>query len=140
MVKGRNGIGMILLHCDADRISKLTISRYTNQYILRGDRFIHNNVIIRMMRTYLMAQTQSANGISGDSDPLNTSTPASENLRPLDPSGSHTIEASVRTDDAPTAALRTKAVDELLKFAEFVKGAIDFRVPGRLTMDTVVKG
>ena len=71
---------------------------------------------------------------------MEASAPQKEDLEPVDASGAYVVEAYVAADDGTSTELREKGVAELLKFAKDVDGAIDFRVPNRLALDTVVKG
>lgn len=77
---------------------------------------------------------------SVDSDPLESPPPSVENLEVVDKSGTYVVEAYIRTEDAPSPALRERATEELLKFAKTLEGAIDLRPINRLSLDTVVKG
>ena len=75
-----------------------------------------------------------------DSDPIDSPPPLSGDLAVVDKSGAYVVEAYIRTEDAPSPALREKASEELLKFAKTLEGAIDLRPINRLSLDTVVKG
>ena len=60
-------------------------------------------------------------------------------LQLLDPSGTFLVEAMARIEDRTKPALLASAVQELNSFRQLVKGAIDLRVPERLSLDTRVK-
>ncbi|KAK3686343.1 hypothetical protein LTR37_019933 [Vermiconidia calcicola] len=97
--------------------------KLASEHSVSGHRFISGNVIIRIFRIYIKT-------------PVEFEIP----LRLLDPSGTYIVEALIRTEDGSSSALRDKAMEELLAFAETVKGAIDLRVPDRLALDPRVKG
>ena len=99
-----------------------------------GSRFVYGNVVIRLTRLYALTVQ------AGDDSPIGASPPDRKDLTILDRSGTYLVEAFIRTEDGPSATLREKAVEELLKFAKMLEGAIDFRPANRLSLDTVVKG
>lgn len=100
-------------------------------YVAKGTRFVQGNVVVTINRTY--QQTPSA-------DPIDTTMPTEPDMsRPLDPSGSYTVQACVRVEADASTALRDQAAKELLAFAESLKGAVDLRAPDRLALDPRVK-
>ena len=93
------------------------------QYTASGQRFICENIIIRVTRMRPASLTPT--------DPVHGTPPLSEDLPLLDASGSYVIEAGIRVVDGASSAKREEAKTELLDFAEKVKGSINLVVPDR---------
>jgi mediator of RNA polymerase II transcription subunit 18 len=124
---------------------------YKTQYIVRGSRVVHANVVISLF------QILTAAGVTGednDQDPLDRPPPSPTDLpsaestassdssswRLLDPSAAYIIEAAVRVADPSNARLTGIAVEELAAFKAEMAGAVDFYMPDRFALDTRVKG
>lgn len=106
---------------------------FATQYTCRGSRFVQNQtVVIRMTRTFVLLHASEA-------DPLNGLSPVEDTLQLLDRSGTFLIEAYTVVDDVSNAALRERAIRELQQFTQTLEGVLEFRVPGRLALDTTVK-
>lgn len=111
------------------------MSRYINQYIAPGHRFIHNQaIIIRVTRI------QSVPEGTGALEPLDAPVPNPADCMPVDPSGTFLFEACIRVEDGSNSTLTSKAMDELMAFKKLLDGAVDLKVPERLSLDTRVKG
>lgn len=94
---------------------------------------MQNNVVIRVTRTLILTNTPAG-------DNLDSCPPPKEYLEPVDPSGAYVVEGYIAAEDGISTETREKGVNELLKFTKDLEGAIDFRVPSRLALDTAVKG
>lgn len=112
----------------------LTHWRYVNQYLTDGHRFIHNNIVIRIYRIKLVPEG------TGALEPLDAPLPAPEELKLLDQSGTWMMEVFIRIADGTNSKLLGEATKELLALQREVEGAIDLRVPERLSLDTRVPG
>jgi mediator of RNA polymerase II transcription subunit 18 len=124
---------------------------YKTQYIVRGSRVVHANVVISIFQILVAS---GATSDDSDQDPLDrpppslTDLPSSESAtsttnskwRLLDPSAGYIIEAAVRVADASNARLTGIAVEELAAFKAEMAGAVDFYMPDRFALDTRVKG
>lgn len=120
---------------DAERLRDPAATKYAGTNVLSGARFIHNNVIIRVYRAYAIPSP----AVDDASSPLSSSPPDAEVLKPLDASGAYVVEACVRVEDKGDSKLLEKAREELLGFKRMLEGAIDLKVPDRLSLDTRVK-
>ena len=103
------------------------------QYVTKGSRFVHGNVVVHVSRYY------AASSQANEKDLLDSAPPSQQGLEPLDKSGTWIVEAYVRTEDGPSPTLRERATNELLKFAKELEGAVDLRPVNRLALDTAVK-
>lgn len=112
----------------------LTGNRYINQYLTLTQRFVHNNVVIRVFRILSVPEG------TGALEPLDAPTPLMADCRPVDPSGTYLFEALVRIEDGTNSKLVEQATNELLALKKQLDGAIDLKVPDRLALDTRVKG
>lgn len=108
--------------------------RYVNQFIAPTDRFVNNNVVVRIFNVLSVPEG------TGALEPLDAPTPTLEDCWPVDPSGTYLFEASIRVEDGNNSKLTGQATHELLAFKEQLEGAVDLRVPDRLALDTRVKG
>jgi mediator of RNA polymerase II transcription subunit 18 len=106
--------------------------RQIAQFIVEGDHFVQDNVVVRIMRAYAMKQTSAE-------DPLSLLPTPNANIQALDTSGAYVVEASIRATDESSSELREKAKKELLGFSKSLEGAIDFYAPDRLVLDTRVR-
>ena len=93
--------------------------------------FVHHDTVLRLTRL-LCFPPSSQVAIDQPLLPL-------DDLVLLDASGAWTLEASVRIDDRSKPALVRAATDQLLGLQRDLKGAVDLRVPERLSMDTRVR-
>lgn len=102
-----------------------------SSFIRTGTRFVNGNVVIQIFRIYKIDKTSTGTSL----DELSST----EQGKLLDPSGAYVIKAFVRTEDGVDSSVRDRAREELLRFAETVKGAIDLYAPDRLALDPRVK-
>jgi len=70
---------------------------------------------------------------------LNPSLPPFDSIKPLDPSGSYILQASIRVNDQAGTALIDAGVEELKAFKTLMKGCVELDAPDRLLLDTRVK-
>ncbi|KAK5127354.1 hypothetical protein LTR85_006693 [Meristemomyces frigidus] len=108
--------------------------RYINQFITSTQRFVHNNVIVRVSRILSVPEG------TGALEPLDAPPLVLADCRPVDPSGSYLFEAYVRVEDGTNSKLTEQAMSELMALKSQLEGAVDLRVPDRLSLDTRVKG
>jgi len=106
--------------------------KFVSQYITSGVRFVNHNTIIRLTRLF-------ASSVPAGADILGVPSPAVENANLLDPSGTYTLEVCVRVEDGGISGLRDRAVKELESFKKELDGAVDLKVPDRLSMDPRVR-
>lgn len=125
---GISSSSIYIIHGSAEK------SRYVNQFIAPTQRFVHNNVVIRVSRILSVPEG------TGALEPLDAPTPVLEDCRPVDPSGSYLFEAYVRVEDGTNSKLMEQAMQELMAVKNQLEGAVDLRVPDRLSLDTRVKG
>ena len=105
---------------------------------------MHNNVIVLLYRLLRVPETNS--------NPLKVSGGRSEagpgsldavhhlsSWKPLDPSGSYILQASVRVQDGSKPESMSLGTSELQNFKEMLKGVVDLEVGDRLAMDTRVR-
>nr|POF14207.1 mediator of rna polymerase ii transcription subunit 18 [Quercus suber] len=109
-------------------------NKYRNQFILRGHRFIHQNIIIRVYRICWVAEGHGA------LEPLDAPLPLLSECRAVDPSGSYMIDAFIRFEDATNSKLAEQAIKEIIAFKSSLDGALDLHAPKRLALDSRVKG
>jgi mediator of RNA polymerase II transcription subunit 18 len=133
---------------------------YKTQYIVRGHRVVHANVVISifqiLVETPQAASTDNIGDDAAQKDPLDRPSPSPASLpssgtsalqtssdsatwRLLDASGAHIVEATVRVADPSNARLTGIAVEELAAFKAEMAGAVDFYMPDRFALDTRVK-
>lgn len=114
-------------------LTEFAISRYRNQYILRGHQFIHNDVIIRVYRLCWAAEGHGA------LEPLDAPLPLLSECRAVDPSGAYMIDATIRFADATNNKLAEQAIKQIMAFKGSMDGAVDLHAPNRLALDPRVK-
>jgi mediator of RNA polymerase II transcription subunit 18 len=120
---------------DLARLNNSDLYKYAYQYVLRGHRFIHGNIIVRLYRFYY-----SPKKASGLEKPIDDAPPSTmDDLSPIDLSGAWIVDATVRVEDSANAELTEQAKRELERFRGAMNGAVDFRAPDRLALDTRVR-
>ena len=67
------------------------------------------------------------------------SLPPLSTLKPLDPSGSYILQASIRIADGTKPDTMTVGINELKAFKDTMRGVVDMVVGERLALDTRVK-
>ena len=97
------------------------------EYVVQGQQFVHNNVVLHLHRA--MSATNSQNH---DAD-------YPRDLLPVDESGAYILHAYVRVQDGTVPDVVSKGTAELMQLKELLRGAIDLRVVDRLSLDTRVK-
>ena len=112
--------------------SNTNLDRHITSFVHEGHTFIHHDTNQRLRRVLCFPPSADP-GLEG---PL----PALDTLVLLDASGGWTLEASVRIDDRGKPALVRSAREQLLALQRDLKGAIELRVPERLSLDTRVRG
>ncbi|KAF2210158.1 hypothetical protein CERZMDRAFT_86464 [Cercospora zeae-maydis SCOH1-5] len=116
------------------------------QYIQSGSRFIHHNLIIKVIRFYSdpseTTTTATTTTPPSPQDPLSETAPPKlpSQLKLIDASGSFVIEVSICVEDPTDSSLTEAALAELMRFKSTLDGAIDLIAPDRLLLDTRVKG
>ncbi|KAG8624254.1 hypothetical protein KVT40_007321 [Elsinoe batatas] len=106
--------------------------RFVNEYLTEGHRFVYRDVVLHLHRVLVTKTSSPGDGMS-------TTLPALEDLALLDASGAFVLEATVRVEDRSKPALVQGAMEQLLALRNELKGAIELRVPERLSMDTRVR-
>lgn len=108
------------------------------QYVQSGSRFVHHNLIIKVIRFY----SNPPETATPPQDPLAETSPprTPSQLKLIDASGSFIIEVSICVEDPTNSSLTEAAVAELTRFKSTLDGAIDLIAPDRLLLDTRVKG
>ena len=107
--------------------------RYVSEYIIEGQRFIHNNVILllhRVMRVSVGGQSQGS---------PSKAVPKLDELELLDPSSAYILQASIRIQDGSKPESMSMGINELKAFKEMMKGVVDLEIGDRLALDTRVK-
>lgn len=122
-----NGIGDADLYVAQHDLMQVT------QYLLAGNRFVHNNVLLKLYRCMQLLP----HDFSGDNG-INSELSEYER-RPLDDSGAFLLEASVAVEDGTDATLMAKASAMLLRLKDDLDGCIELRTVERLSMDTRVR-
>ncbi|KAI7286182.1 hypothetical protein KC345_g1326 [Hortaea werneckii] len=107
--------------------------RYVTQYIAPTTRFVHHNTIINISRPYSLPEGHGA------LEPLDAPILPLSDCKPVDPSGAYVFIASIRIEDGKNSKLTEQAMAELLGFKKQMEGAVDLRVPERLSLDSRVK-
>lgn len=129
---------------DLSRLSNPQLYRYRTQYLARGNRFVHENLVIRVYQLLVAQQQGDSGDVAGDNkapwEAPPPTTPDDARWRSLDPSGSWIVEVAIRVADSSNAELTGRATDELLAFKTEMAGAIELFMPDRLALDTRVKG
>lgn len=118
--------------------------RRKTQYLARGHRFVHGNVVVKICLHYVSRAGTSDQDTLADLKglpvpKLEDDVEFSQIWQPLDPSGTLLIEATVRIADSNNEKLRGTATEELLTFKSEMAGAVDLFMPDRLALDTRVK-
>ncbi|KAI9874271.1 MAG: Mediator of RNA polymerase II transcription subunit 18 [Pleopsidium flavum] len=106
---------------------------YASEYVLEGQRFIHQNLILLLHRVM-----QFPTGEEFHSSPrkgLHTF----ESVMPLDPSGAYVLQASIRIQDGSKPESISVGINELKAFKEMMRGVVDLDVGDRLALDTRVR-
>ncbi|KAF2220126.1 mediator complex, subunit Med18 [Elsinoe ampelina] len=106
--------------------------RFVNEYFTEGHRFVYRDVVLHLHRVLVTKTSSPGEGMS-------MTQPALEDLGLLDASGAFVLEATVRVEDRSKPALVQGAMEQLLALRNELKGAIELRVPERLSMDTRVR-
>lgn len=134
---------------DLSRLSNPQLYRFRTQYLARGNRFVHENLVIRVYQLLVLSQLNDSSNGAGDGgndqqQPIWEGPPPAPfdetRWRLLDPSGSWIVEVAIRVADGSNAELTGHAAKELLAFKTEMAGAIDLFMPDRLALDTRVKG
>jgi len=76
---------------------------------------------------------------TGELEALDAPDPILSDCRPLDPSGTHLVEAVIRMEDGSNSKLMEQAMQEMMAFKKQMEGSVGLRVPDRLSLDTRVK-
>lgn len=109
----------------------LTACRYINQSILSPcHRYIYKDIIIKVFRALAVPEG------TGALEPLDAPVPILTECELLDKSGHYIVEACVRCESGSSNKLLDEAVKDLVNFTKQLDGAINFRVPNRLALDT----
>ncbi|PNS19542.1 hypothetical protein CAC42_7386 [Sphaceloma murrayae] len=106
--------------------------RFISEYYTEGHRLIHRDVILHLHRV-LVARPLP------DADTMRRTLPSLDDLVLMDASGAFLLEARVRIEDRTKPALVAVATERLLSVRKELKGAVELRMPERLSMDTRVK-
>lgn len=113
--------------------SVLTRYRYASEYVIEGNRFIHQNLILFLHRILRFPATgQNHQSPRQDS-------PRFENLTLLDSSGAFLLQASIRIQDGSKPETMSAGINELRTFKELMKGVVDLEIGDRLALDTRFK-
>ncbi|RMY77964.1 hypothetical protein D0863_00969 [Hortaea werneckii] len=107
--------------------------RYVTQYIAPTTRFVHHNIIVNISRPYSLPEGHGA------LEPLDAPILPLSDCKPVDPSGAYVFIASIRIEDGKNSKLTEQAMAELLGFKKQMEGAVDLRLPERLSLDSRVK-
>jgi mediator of RNA polymerase II transcription subunit 18 len=107
--------------------------RFVAEYYQEGHRFVHENIVIHLHRVLRVP------GAGPLETSPNTTLPAFDTLKPLDPSGGYLLHAYIRVQDLSSPAILDQGISELTKFKNLMKGCLELEVPDRLLFDTRVK-
>ncbi|KAF2840850.1 hypothetical protein M501DRAFT_1023203 [Patellaria atrata CBS 101060] len=105
---------------------------YLSEHILEGHRVVHENVIVLLHRLLRFPpEMRSRQAPREQLLPLN-------DLNPFKAQTGYVIQASIRISE-PKPEIIKKALAELTKFKDQVKGIVDLTVVDRLSLDTRIK-
>ncbi|KAI5359957.1 Putative mediator complex, subunit Med18 [Septoria linicola] len=114
------------------RMKQPQLYQFKRQYVQTGNRFVRDNVIVKILRYY------SHHG-QMPQDPIDAAPVVASKLKLVDGSGTWLIEVTIRVEDGADTDLNDKAIKELMSFQSSVTGALDLIAPDRLALDTRVK-
>jgi mediator of RNA polymerase II transcription subunit 18, fungi type len=109
----------------------MQFSRYVDESVLEGHRFVWRNVVILLSRT-LQYPPPATNSIR-------TELPEFTSLTPLDKTGGYILQATVRLENGSSPNLRELGRQDLDSFRDRIKGVVEMKTADRLTLDTRVK-
>ncbi|MCJ1389348.1 Mediator of RNA polymerase II transcription subunit 18 [Xylographa bjoerkii] len=111
---------------------------YVSEYLIQGHQLIHNNIIILLQRPFTVPSesgTELSNGLPPGPTPMKQ-LPSLGKLKPLDPSGTFSLQASVRVQDGTKPESMSLAMAELTGFRDLMRGIVNMEVGDRLALDT----
>ena len=89
----------------------------------------YQNILILLYRPLRLPET--IDPLAQSQSPLDLTSP-----KPLDPSGTWILQASIRVQDGSKPEIMTKGMNELKAFKDMMKGVVEMEVGDRLALDT----
>lgn len=118
---------------EADCKSKLMLYSYVSEYVIEGQRFIHQNMILLLHRVM-----RSSSGGEAHGSPSKV-LPELDSFVLLDASGAYVLQASIRIQDGSKPESMSVGINELKGFKEMMRGVVDLDIGDRLALDTRLK-
>lgn len=104
------------------------------QYLLTGDQFVYNNILLRLYRVMQLIAHDSNESPNLDVQPL-----SAFEQRLLDRSGYYVLEASVMLEDGTDAELVSRGTDALKRLKDELEGCVELRAVDRLSLDVRIR-
>jgi len=117
----------------ADCESGLMLDRYVSEYVIEGQRYIHQNIILLLHRVRRSSVAGEAHGSPAKAPPK------IDSLVLLDPSSAYVLQASIRIQDGSKPESISVGINELKAFKETMRGVVDLDIGDRLALDTRLK-
>jgi mediator of RNA polymerase II transcription subunit 18 len=109
------------------------LDSYVSEYVIEGQRFIHQNIILLLHRVLRPSVDGEAYGSSSQA------LPEMNSLVLLDPSSAYVLQASIRIQDGSKPESISVGINELKAFKEMMRGVVDLDIGDRLALDTRLK-
>lgn len=106
---------------------------FVTEYLVEGDMFIHNDIVIYLHRVLHYPNTP------GEEREPRRQLPAFQQMAPLEKSGSYVLQASITVQDGSNQETMKTASQHLFGLREQLKSAVRLEMADRLSLDTRAK-
>ncbi|KAJ5973897.1 mediator of RNA polymerase II transcription subunit 18 [Penicillium waksmanii] len=106
---------------------------FVTEYLVEGDMFIHNDIVINLHRVLHYPTTP------GEENQPRHQMPTLQQMAPLEKSGSYVLQASMMVQDGSNQETMKTASQHLFGLREQLKSAVRLEMADRLSLDTRVK-
>lgn len=111
------------------------VHSYVSEYIIEGHLLVHNNTNIHLYRPLQIPPAQAA---TSPPAPMKIIPPYSQ-LVPLDPSGAHVLQISLRVQDGGNPEMMRIGAQELMGSRQALRSVVKLEAGERLALDAKVK-
>ena len=108
--------------------------RFVTEYIVEGDVFIYNDIVLFLHRILVYPQQQRQ-----EYDSPRRQLPPFEQMTPLEKSGSYILQASMRVQDGNNQEAMKVASQQLLALRGQLRSAVRLEPADRLSLDSRAK-
>lgn len=118
--------------CDTTIPVALTSCSFVTEYVVQGDAFIHNDIVIFLHRALCYPSGNEATEPRRQLPPL-------QDMVPLEKTGSYVLQAGITVQDGGNQETMKAASQHLFGLREQLRSAIRLEQADRLSLDTRVK-